>query len=151
MGWLWKFSPIGRLATAWWAWKNRREVGRWLRFAWRAAPPRTADRADVIAEARLRTAFARDARTRGAPTLTVRVHARTAFLSGILRPDVHDLVYSIARNTRGVFRVECSIRDRGRRRTPETHAHHDGAAALPPPPSTVHIASQIVPARQRSS
>ena len=81
------------------------------------------------------------------PTATAR---RTAFLGGSLRPDIHDLVYSIARNTKGMFRVECSIRDRGRRRTPETHPHHEGMAALPPPPpSTVRTGSQVVPAHQR--
>ena len=134
ISWLWRFSPVGRLATAWWAWRNRREVGRWLGFAWRAVPPSAADRGDLVAEARLRTAFAREPRTRGAPSLTVRVHARTAFLGGALSSDVHDLVYAIARRTTGVLRVECAIRDRGRRRTPETHQHDGGVAALPPPP-----------------
>lgn len=134
ISWLWRFSPVGRLATAWWAWRNRREVGRWLGFAWRAVPPSAADRSDLVAEARLRTALAREPRTRGAPSLTVRVHARTAFLGGNLPFDVHDLAYAIARRTIGVLRVECAIRDRGRRRAPETHHHHGGVAALPPPP-----------------
>ena len=101
MGWLWRFLPIGRLATVWWAWRNRRELGRWFGFAWRAVPPSSIDRGDLIAEARLRTAFAREARTRGAPSLTVRVHARTAFLDGVLPPDVHDVAYSIARHDPG--------------------------------------------------
>jgi hypothetical protein len=143
ISWLWKLFPVGRLTAAWWAWRNRRELGRWLGFAWRAVPPSVADRGDVIAEARLRTAFARQARTRGVPSLTVRVHARTAFLGGSLAPEVHDLVYSIARSTTGVVRVECAIRDRGRRSTPDTHAHHDVAAALPPPPPEHHSARSI--------
>ena len=134
ISWLWKLFPVGRLTAAWWAWRNRREVGRWLGFAWRAVPPSAADRGDLVAEARLRTALAREPRTRGAPSLTVRVHARSAFLGGNLPPDVHDLAYAIARRTTGVLHVECAIRDRGRRRSAETHPHHGGVAALPPPP-----------------
>jgi len=134
MAWLWKLFPVSRLAAAWWAWRNRREVGRWLRFALRAVPPSGTDGRDLLAEARLRAAFARHARTRGAPTLTLRVHARTAFLSGTLPPDVHDLAVEIAGRTKGVLRVECAIRDRGRRRTPDTHPHGTTARALPPPP-----------------
>jgi hypothetical protein len=133
ISWLWKLFPVGRLTAAWWAWRNRREVGRWLGFAWRAVPPSNADRSDLVAEARLRAAFAREPRTRGAPSLTVRVQARTAFLGGNLPADVHDLAHAIARRTTGVLRVECAIRDRGRRRIRETH-HHAGVTALPPPP-----------------
>jgi hypothetical protein len=143
ISWLWKLFPVGRLTAAWWAWRNRREVGRWLGFAWRAVPPSGADRSDLVAEARLRTAFAREPRTRGAPSLTVRVHARTAFLGGNTPSDVHDLAYAIARRTTGVLRVECAIRDRGRRRTPETHHHHGGVAALPPPPPEHQSARSI--------
>jgi hypothetical protein len=102
-------------------------------------PPSAADRSDLVAEARLRTALAREPHTRGAPSLTVRVHARTAFLGGNLPSDVHDLVYAIARRTTGVLRVECAIRDRGRRRRPETHHHHGSVAALPPPPSRASV------------
>jgi hypothetical protein len=134
MGWLWRILPIGRLATAWWAWRNRRELGRWLSFAWRAVPPSTADRADLLAEARVRAALARDPRTRGAPTLSIRVHGRTAFLEGSLPPDVHDRAAELTRLAKGVHRVECRIRDRGRRRTPMSHPHQVEVAALPPPP-----------------
>jgi hypothetical protein len=140
---LWKLFPVGRMTAAWWAWRNRREVGRWLGFAWRAVPPSDADRSDLVAEARLRTAFAREPRTRGAPSLTVRVRARTAFLGGNLPSDVHDLAYAIARRTIGVLRVECAIRDRGRRRIPETHHHHAGVAAFPPPPPEHQSARSI--------
>ena len=143
ISWLWRFSPVGRLTAAWWAWRNRREVGRWLGFAWRAVPPSAADRGDLVAEARLRTALAREPRTRGARSLTVRVHARTAFLGGNLPSDVHDLAYAIARRTAGVLRVECGIRDRGRRRAPETHHHPGDVAALPPPPPERQSARSI--------
>ena len=134
MGWLWRFLPVGRLATAWWAWRNRRELGRWLRFAWRAVPPSTADRADLLAEVRVRAALGRDPRTRGAPTLSIRVRGRTAFLEGSLPPDVHDRVAELTVRAKGVYRVECRIRDRGRRRTPMSHPHEVEMAALPPPP-----------------
>jgi hypothetical protein len=138
IAWLWKLFPVGRVTAAWWAWRNRRELSRWLQFAWRAVPPSAADRNDLVTEARLRAALARDPRTRGAPSLSVRVLARTAFLGGSLTPDVHDLVASIAGATRGILRVECGIRDRGRRRNPVAHAHAPVSAppvnALPPPP-----------------
>ena len=135
MAWLWKLFPLSRGAAAWWAWRNRRELGRWAHFAWRAVPPTTGDRSDLIAEARLRAAIARDARTRGVASLHVRVAARTALLDGNLPPDVHDLVVAIAERTKGIARIECSIRDRGRRKVPLGHPHHDVFPALPPPPS----------------
>jgi hypothetical protein len=130
----WRLLPVGRATAAWWAWKNRRELGRWLGFAWRAVPPSAADRADLLAEARLRAALAKDPRTRGIPSLSVRVLARTAFLEGSLAPHLHDLVASIARGTKGVLRVECGIQDRGHRRIPVSHAHALTVNALPPPP-----------------
>ncbi len=135
MGWLLRFFPIGRAATAWWAWKNRRELGRWLGFAWRAVPPTSAGRADLLAEGRLRASLAKDPRTRGIPTLSLRVVAGTAHLEGALPPDVHDLVASIAGATRGVSHVECHIRDRGRRRSGSNHTHALTVDALPPPPA----------------
>src|SRR5688572_1059581 len=123
MAWGWKVFPVGRATATWWAWKNRREVGRWLGFAWRAVPPSSADRADLVAEARLRAALAKDPRTRGAPSLSVRVLARTAFLEGRLAPHLHDLVVSTARGTKGVLRVDCRIQDRGHRSTSASHPH----------------------------
>ena len=131
---LWKLLPISRAAAGIWAWKNRRELGRWVGFAWRAVPPSAAGRADVLAEARLRTALVRDPRTRGAPSLSVRVVGGTAILEGLLPPDLHDLAASIAQRTKGVHRVECKIDDKGARRTPISHAHLITAPALPPPP-----------------
>lgn len=131
---LWKMLPIGRATAGIWAWKNRRELGRWLGFAWRTVPPSTAGRDDVLAEARLRTALAKDPRTRGAPSLSVRVLGGTAILEGFLPPEVHDLVASIAEQTKGVSRIECRISDKGPRRTPMSHAHLIPVAALPPPP-----------------
>ena len=144
IAWLWKLFPVGRVTAAWWAWKNRRELGRWARFAWRAVPPSGADRSDLLAEARLRAALARDARTRGVPSLSVGVHGRTAALGGSLAPDVHDLAYSTARGTKGVLRVECAIRDRGRRRAPSNHRHAEGTAPLPPPPGAVHSSERSI-------
>ncbi len=131
----WKILPIGRATAAWWAWKNRRELGRWAGFVWRAVPPSTAGRDDVLAEGRLRAALAKDPRTRGVPSLAVRVANGTAFLEGYLAPELHDLVASIAQKTKGVHRVECSIRDKGARRTPMSHAHTIPVAAIPPRPA----------------
>jgi hypothetical protein len=129
-----RLLPISRATAGIWAWKNRRELGRWLGFAWRAVPRSTAGRDDVVAEARLRTALAKDPRTRGVPSLSVRVEDGTAILDGFLLPDLHDLVASIAHRTRGVRRLECRITDKGSRRTPMSHAHTVEVPALPPPP-----------------
>ncbi len=130
----WKILPIGRATAAWWAWKNRRELGRWAGFVWRSVPPSTAGRDDVLAEGRLRATLARDPRTRGVPSLAVRVAIGTAFLEGYLPPELHDLVASIAQKTKGVHRVECRIRDKGARRDPMSHAHTIPVAAIPPRP-----------------
>ena len=132
---LWRLLPIGRATAGIWAWKNRRELGRWLGFAWRAAPLSTANRDDVVSEARLRTTLAKDPLTRGVRSLSVRIENGTAILEGHLPPDLHDLVASIAERTKGVRRIECRIRDKGRRRTPISHAHMIVVPALPPPPS----------------
>jgi osmotically-inducible protein OsmY len=134
MAGLWRVLPIGRATAGIWAWKNRREVGRWIGFVWRAVPPSTADRDDVVAEARLRTALAKDPRTRGVPSLSVRVEGGTAILEGHLPPDLHDLVASIAERTKGIRRVDCRIRDKGPRRTPMSHHHMIAVPAIPPPP-----------------
>jgi osmotically-inducible protein OsmY len=134
MAGVWRWLPISRAAAALWAWKNRREVGRWLGFAWRAVPPSDADRDDLFAEGRLRAALARDPRTRGVPSLAVRVIDGTAHLGGRLPPDLHDLAAAVAQGTRGVRRVECRIQDRGRRRTPMTHGHTVEVNAIPPMP-----------------
>lgn len=129
-----KLLPTSRATAGIWAWKNRRELGRWLGFAWRAVPPSTASRDDVVAEARLRTALAKDPRTRGVPSLSVRVEDGTAILDGFLLPDLHDLAASIAQRTKGVYRLECRITDRRARRSPMSHAHMIEVPALPPPP-----------------
>jgi hypothetical protein len=132
MAWLWRVLPVGRLSAAWWAWRNRRELGRWIRFAWRAVPGSPRYRSDLLAEARLRAAFARDRSTRGVRSLSLHVVSGIAFLEGSLPPDIHDLAAAIASRTNGVVRVDCAIRDRGRRHGPQTHPHR--VAALPPPP-----------------
>ena len=133
MAGLWRSLPIGRATAASWAWKNRRELGRWAGFVWRAVPPSSAGRDDVLAEARLRAAFAKDRRTRGVPTLNLRVAGGTAFLQGRLAPDLHDLVASVAQQTKGVHRVECRIDDKGRRRASMSHGHAI-PLAIPPMP-----------------
>jgi BON domain-containing protein len=135
MAGLWKILPIGRATAAWWAWKNRRELGRWAGFVWRTVPPSSAGRADVLAEGRLRAALAKDPRTRGVPSLAVRVANGTAFLEGHLSPDLHDLVASVTRTTKGVRLVECRIRDKGARHGPMSHAHTIAVAAVPPRPA----------------
>ncbi len=134
MAGLWRLLPISRATAGLWAWKNRRELGRWLGFVWRTIPPSTADRDDVLTEARLRAALAKHPRTRGAPSFSLRVVDGTAFLEGHLPPDLHDLVASTAQRTKGVRRVECRIEDKGRRRTPMSHAHTIPVAAIPPRP-----------------
>jgi hypothetical protein len=131
---LWRLFPVGRATAGIWAWKNRRELRRWLGFVWRAVPPSTSRRDDVLAEVRLRTALATDPRTRGAPSLSVRVGGGTAILEGFLPPDLHDLVASIAERTKSVRRIECRIGDKGPRRTPMSHGHMIAVPALPPPP-----------------
>jgi hypothetical protein len=134
MAGLWSLLPVGRATAGLWAWKNRRELGRWLGFAWRAIPPSASDRDDVLAEGRLRAALAKDPRTRGAPSFSVRVAHGTAFLEGYLAPDLHDLVATTAERTKGVHRVECRIGDKGARRNPMSHAHTIPVAAIPPRP-----------------
>jgi hypothetical protein len=118
-----RFIPVTRAAAALWAWRNRRELSRWLGFAWRAFPPFTGDRNDLIAEAKLRAALSRDERTRGVPTLAVRVSDGIAYLDGRLPPPLHDLVYSIAASTTGLGPIECRIAERGYRGPPRPHVH----------------------------
>lgn len=120
---IFRWLPIGRTAAALWAWRNRRELGRWLGFAWRAVPPSSARRDDLVTEARLRAALASDERTRGVPTLAVRVRSGEAVLDGSLDPGLHDLVYRAAETTKGVRRVDCRIGDRRTRGEAATHVH----------------------------
>jgi hypothetical protein len=135
MAGLLRWLPFGRTAAAWWAWRNRRELGRWVHFALRAVPPSGRDGSDVLAEGRLRASLARDDRTRGVPTLTVLVRDGVASLGGRLAPEVHDLVARLAANTKGVRRIECTIRDRGTRVVPMTHHHVLDVPAVPPRPA----------------
>jgi hypothetical protein len=127
-----KLLPVTRATAALWAWRNRRELGRWAGFAWRALTPSGESREDVITEARLRAALARDERTRGLPTLAVRVSQGAAVLDGRLPSALHDLVYAIADGTKGVVSIECRIQDR---------------RALGPARAHVHTASGAVPSR----
>ena len=118
-----KMLPVTRAAAALWAWRNRRELGRWAGFAWRALTPGGESREDVITEARLRAALAGDERTRGLPTLTVRVAGGTATLGGRMSSPLHDLVLSIAEGTRGVTSIDCRIQDRRSLEPPRPHVH----------------------------
>jgi hypothetical protein len=123
MGRIVKMIPVTRTTAVLWAWKNRHELGRWAGFAWRALTPGGESREDVVAEARLRAALARDERTRGLRTLVVRVAGATATLDGRMSPPLHDLVYSFADGTRGVLSVECRIQDRRAMGPPRAHIH----------------------------
>jgi hypothetical protein len=127
VGRLLRSLPIGRVPAALWAWRNRREVGRWIGFAWRAVPASTKDRHDVLAEARLRALLAKDPRTRGAPSLVLRVIDGQAVLDGRLPADVHDVVFSLAERTPGVRHVICRIGERRARDIPVPHVHTAGA------------------------
>jgi osmotically-inducible protein OsmY len=118
-----RMIPITRATAALWAWRNRREVGRWLGFAWRALPPAGNEREDLVTEARLRAALSKDERTRGLPTLSVRVDRGIATLDGRLAPQLHDLVSSIAESTKGVRSIRCRIGDRSALGPPRPHVH----------------------------
>jgi hypothetical protein len=118
-----RLIPITRATAALWAWRNRREVGRWLGFVWRAVPPSSSDREDLFTEAKLRAGLAKDERTRGLPTLSVRVMDGTVFLEGRLAPELHDLVVSVAGSTKGTRSIECRIGDRGTRGLVPPHVH----------------------------
>lgn len=126
---IFRWLPIGRAAAALWAWRNRRELGRWVGFAWRAVPPSSARRGDLLTEARLRAALAAEERTRGVPSLAVQVSQGEAILDGRLSEEVHQLVYGIATSTKGVRRVECRIGDRRSRGATSAHVHPSAASA----------------------
>ncbi len=123
LGSLARFTPIGRVTAALWAWRNRRELGRWLGFAWRAVPPSAGRRQDLLTETRLRASLSMDERTRGIPSLVVRVRSGEATLEGNLSPDAHDLVYTLAESTKGVRRIDCRIGDKRSRRPGKPHVH----------------------------
>lgn len=108
--------PVTRTGAAVWAWRNRRELARWAAFA-RGAVGRYAagEKADVVAEARLRAGLTRDIRTRGASGLTVGVRHGEAVLSGQVLPQVRAAAVGIAERTKGVDRVRDDMRERGRR------------------------------------
>jgi hypothetical protein len=134
-----RIIPVTRTTAALWAWRNRRELGRWAGFALRALTPTGESREDVLTEARLRAALARDERTRGLPTLAVRVSGATAILDGRMSSPLHDLVYSIAESIRGVASIECRIQDRRALGPARPHVHAVGGsvpqrADLPPAP-----------------
>lgn len=124
-----RMIPITRATAALWAWQNRREVGRWLGFAWRALPPAGNVRDDLVTEARLRAALSKDERTRGLPTLSVRVDDGTATLDGRLASELHELVFSIAGSTRGIRSIVCRIGDRTARGPLQPHVHASSVSA----------------------
>jgi hypothetical protein len=125
--------PLSRTAMAMWAWRNRHELGRWARFA-QQAPGRlagAATREDIVTEARLHAALARDPRTRNAKQLIVGVQGGVAFIAA---PDAEAelAALAVAERTQGVRRVELGATgpgtsSRGSRTGP-------GAGAPPQPP-----------------
>lgn len=118
-----RMLPVTRATAVLWAWRNRRELGRWAGFAWRALTPGGESREDVITEARLRATLARDERTRGLPTLAIRVAGGAAILEGRMSSPLHDLVFSLAEGTKGVASIECRIQDRRSLEPPRAHVH----------------------------
>jgi osmotically-inducible protein OsmY len=115
VGRLWRFLPWSRLAVALWAWRNRRRIRTWASFGLTAAPRIAAgDRADVLAEARLRMALDRDPMTRAARDLEVRVEGRVATLTGKVPSVIRRTALEIATRTKGVDGVRDGLRDTAR-------------------------------------
>jgi len=108
--------PVSRIGLAYWAWQNRQELAGWAGFAARSLTRVGGeDRADVVAEARLRARLTGDARTRGVDGLRVEVADGVAVLRGMVDPEVHDAAVAIATNTTGVSRVRDELAESVRR------------------------------------
>ncbi len=108
--------PMGRVGVALWAWKNRGEIAGWAGYAVRSVPKVLGDdRDDVLVEGRLRMRLTGDHRTRNVDGLKVDVADGVATLTGMVDPEVHDAVLSIATNTSGVQRVRDEMTETRRR------------------------------------
>lgn len=112
--------PVSRVGVALWAWQHRDQITGWAGWASRSAPRLLAgDTRDLVAEGRLRTRLAADARTRaaldrgGRDGLRVEVRDGVAVLEGRLAREAHDLVVEVATGTGGVQRVRDDITDTG--------------------------------------
>jgi osmotically-inducible protein OsmY len=115
VGRLWRFLPWSRLAIAVWAWRNRRRIRSWASFGLAAAPRIAAgDRADVVAEARLRLALARHPLTRAARDLEVRVQGGEAILVGRVPSAIRKTAMDLARRTDGIDKVRDQLVDTAR-------------------------------------
>ena len=102
-----RFLPWSRAAMAWWGWRNRRQLLSWIRFVPDAARRLAAgERADVLAEARLRAAIAGDAVTRRERHLELSVRDGRAILGGRVSARARDRALAVARETRGVRAVD---------------------------------------------
>lgn len=115
--------PVSRVGMGVWAWNNRRTLTGWANFA-AGAPVRLLDpgeRADLLAEVRLRSRLTADHRTRNLHTLRVAVDDGVATLEGLVPREAHDAAVAIATSTTGVRRVRDHLVDRPRRRWGARH------------------------------
>jgi osmotically-inducible protein OsmY len=111
-----------------WAWRNRREVLRWIGFGKRAVPALArGSKEDVLTEARLRAFLTRDPRTRGARSVSVTVRDGVAHLAGTVTPQVHMAAVDLAERTKGIRGVQCEMRERGWSTFRGEHAHHSAS------------------------
>jgi hypothetical protein len=55
-----RLAAVGRTIALAWLWSNRRDVGRWARFARRSMTSPRARRSDLVTEARVRAAISAD-------------------------------------------------------------------------------------------
>jgi BON domain len=109
--------PMSRVGLALWAWRNRYELLGWADFTRRSLRRvGGGERADVIAEARLRARLTADHRTRSVDGLRVTVTDGVATLSGMVDPEIHDAAVAVATNTTGVARVRDELTESSRRR-----------------------------------
>jgi osmotically-inducible protein OsmY len=112
--------PMSRAGMALWAWQNRDHVRNWAGFGARAVRQvGQGNRADTLAEARLRATLTTDRRTRpAAPRLAVEVQHGVAILRGRVPADVADAALDIAEETPGVQRIRNELDVTARRRNP---------------------------------
>ncbi len=102
--------PVTRTGALLWAWSNRDRLAEWGSFGVRAVQD-VADgngTDDSRAELRLRTALARNPRTRNID-VGVAVKNGVAVLTGRLTPEAHAAVQDVAVGTKGIARVDDQI------------------------------------------